>query len=1163
MMVRPYHCITAWFARLSLRLLLILVAPALCDAVPTEPQKAQNAVDVLNAADGQDTEPTAQLPEKHRTLLNSYCMECHRSEVQEGNFDLENLSMKISSIEQAEQWQKVLNVVNAGEMPPEESEQLIDGDKADFLDDLANTMVAARRILADSGGEIMMRRLNRREYQNTIRSLTGVKLDISSLPPDGGSGVFDTFGSSQFISSDQFEQYLKLGRIAIDEAFDRHASQTKPPSVFRVEPETTVNVQTEQNMRKMEETYQRYLRWKAKVDEAASAPENQAVVQQIRDRYSLKEITDSVRLYQNADLLKGIPDAKEFGFKDSNDASFSYQGGYGRSYAYMKHYSELPQSDRGTYLKLAWGIQRIDISPDPKQLPPGTYRLRIRAGKVAGTPESRHFIEIGHPQRVNQVPAGFAGLPISSHQVTGTLESPEVIETEIEIGINTPRELGIQERRTADTKRIRNDFFKHKRENGYGTPPAIWVDWIELEGPINSNTWKPNTWKQRREVEVHANVKVGGTYNGYFKGGYEQAQAFLKTGQSQKGIVDQQEAEFRIRQFEEQGPTFRRYLDNPLTQSGALLTISNVNKEEFIALPPEHPTGWRKSKHIVDSLPSGNYKLRFRAGAVEGTPSERHFIDLGLVPTEDEFQHLATFHITAPTDQAQVIEFPVQLTTNGPRKFAIREKRDPNLDQQRDKKARDETGLAPVPAIWIDWVEWEGPLGVEDGEYPFAQTLAMIKQAQTDNSEISLARQILRRFATDAFRDLSPNQDFIERLVNIFEGRRNSGEPFEVAIRTPLSVILASPGFLYLNEPSVDASPRTLNDRELAVRLSYFLWSGPPDKELLELAEQNRLHLPQVLRQQTNRLINDARSDAFVSGFVHQWLDMERLDFFQFDANLHPDFDESTRSATREEVYQSFAHLLRDAEQDSSSGRLVNLLKSDYVFVNGLLATYYGIEGVEGDEFQKVKLPSDSPRGGLLGMAAIHAMGSDGIVSSPVERGAWVLRHLLNDPPPPAPPNVPQISRLEDQILSTRERLLAHQEEAQCASCHRKIDPIGFGLENFNAAGKWRTEDSYQLRDQRGRGIGKRKTWEIDASGAFYLGPKFANFRELRERVADQEDAFARGLIERLTEYGLGRPFGFTDGDLADEIFAIVSEKEFVLREFIHALVASSAFQTK
>ena len=308
-----------------------------------------------------------------------------------------------------------------------------------------------------------------------------------------------------------------------------------------------------------------------------------------------------------------------------------------------------------------------------------------------------------------------------------------------------------------------------------------------------------------------------------------------------------------------------------------------------------------------------------------------------------------------------------------------------------------------------------------------------------------------------------------------------------------------------------------------------------------------------------SRLIADPRSDNFVAGFVHQWLDMQRLDLFQFDVKLYRDFDESTRAATREEVYQSFAHLLRNSE-DGSIGKL---LKSDYVFVNGLLATYYGIEGVSGDEFRKIKLPAGSPRGGLLGMAAIHAMGSDGVVSSPVERGAWVLRHLLNDPPPPAPPNVPQISRLEGQVLTSRERLLAHQEEAQCASCHRKIDPIGFGLENFNAAGKWRTEDSYQMKDERGRGVGGRKTWTIDASGAFHNGPKFSDYFQLRELIANREQDFARGLTEHLVEYALGRPFGFTDDDLANEIVSSARSEGFSVSEFIHALVQSKPFQAK
>ena len=1632
--------------------------------------------------------PEAIFPDKHQAFLRAHCLDCHDSSTQEGKVDLEKLPFRITNIEEAERWQKVLNVLNSGEMPPEDSEQPDNTEKADFLDDLAKTMVVARRALSDSGGKITMRRLNRREYLNTIERLTGVKVDVSSLPNDGGSGTFDTVGAAQFISSDQIQQYLKLGRSAIDEAFERRAAAGQASKVFRVEPENTVNVQSRKNLATQAETQKRYLQWKAEVDKAALLPENKEVMEQLREKYKLDDLTDSIRLYQNANLLKGVPDAQKFGFRDANAASFSFQGGYGRTHAYMKHYLELPNSDRGTYLKLAWAIQRIDVLPDPEDLPPGTYKLRIRAGTVEGSDPSRHFVEVGHPQRVNQVPAGFSGKPLASLQVTGTeqkpeiiettlvigsktprefgiqerrpegkqkalsrefyaykrengygtppaiwvdwielegplstagvvaprahrlepentvnvknaeitkrlednyekkwlpwkegvdkavaaaenqeivaalrkkhpdydsspvlkyqkagllkgapdprdyggsdpinaiaalyspyqryhsymkhyaelphndrgaylklsrgvqrfdirpdpkdvpsgtyklriragvvkgsdpsrhfiaighpqttkgasrgfakllstqpisgtIENPEIIELNVEIGANTPREFGIQERERKSEKLIRQDFGRHKKENGYGTPPAIWVDWIELKGPITEDSatestlvrvepektinpdnekeiaeieerqerfaqWKkgvdeaaktpenqaiiaeirktdrlidhpnrfytfadrfkgtpnpedfgftdakkaaasdpsrsrslalhkhyvslphrdrgtylklahgtgriivspkelspgnyvmrirvgavagtpaerrfiqvghpqrqiesrnwglegpaisthqvtgtienpetieipleitsntirefavqekqPNNgnlkalwdahnrrkaengyghppaiwidwvelegphsatrkqWKQRREVELHANAKVSGTYNGYFKGGHDNAKAFLETGKRQKGITDEQEAKFRIRQFEEQGPTFRRYLDDPLTKTGSFLTISNVNQEEFIALPPEHPTGWQKTEHVVETLPAGDYKLRFRIGAIKGTPSERHFVDLGTVLGKDQFKQLATFQITGSTDEPQTIEVPVQLAVNGPRKFALREKRDPKNDNQRDKAAKQATGLGPVPALWIDWVEWEGPYNSPATGSPLQTILAKHANASnvetapgTDKSqsvartqvEAERARAILTEFAKSAFRDVSPEPDYIDRLVSIFQTRRAAGDTFDLAIRTPLSVILASPGFLYLNEPADESERRELSDRELAVRLSYFLWSGPPDAELLQLAEQNTLHLPETLRAQVARLIADPRSDEFVAGFVHQWLDMERLDSFQFDVKLHRDFDESTRSATREEVYQSFAHLLRD----SRGGHIGKLLKSDYIFVNGLLATYYGIEGVTGDEFRKIKLPADSPRGGLLGMAAIHAMGSDGVVSSPVERGAWVLRHLLNDPPPPAPPNVPQISRLKDQVLTTRERLLTHQEEAQCASCHRKIDPIGFGMENFNATGKWRTEDS--------DGAGKsKKTWAIDASGAFHQGPAFSDFLELRDLIAEREEDFARGFTEHLIEYALGRPFGFTDEDLAAEIIRSASSKELAISELIHALVQSKVFRTK
>ena len=194
-------------------------------------------------------------------------------------------------------------------------------------------------------------------------------------------------------------------------------------------------------------------------------------------------------------------------------------------------------------------------------------------------------------------------------------------------------------------------------------------------------------------------------------------------------------------------------------------------------------------------------------------------------------------------------------------------------------------------------------------------------------------------------------------------------------------------------------------------------------------------------------------------------------------------------------------------------------------------------------------------------MAATLAMGSDGERTSPVERGAWIMRKLLHQPPPPAPPNVPQLSRNADQPISARQLLALHNEEAQCAQCHRKIDPLGFGLEHFDAAGGWREKEVVEV--VQGRRVVKRKAHPIDASGTLPDGTAFADFAELRDRVAERETEFAQGFTEHLIEYGLGRPFGFSDLDLADHIMEEAKQEEYALRSFIHALVQARAFRLK
>jgi len=1091
--------------------------------------------------------PQAVLDAKHRVFIKDNCLTCHNAEKQKGKVRLDDIEFALNTVEKADLWQKVLNSINSGEMPPEDEKQPDPAAKTDFLDDLSRTLVTARTALSDSGGKITMRRLNRREYKNTIRDLLGVDLRVNELPADGGAGTFDTVGSSLFMSSDQFEQYLALGRQALDEHFARFIAPTAAkPRLMHVEAEER-NARIAVSLKERTDAHERYEKWTAAVNAAAARPENADVVAQIR----AEKKGNATHLFFAWQRIQGAPSPADFGFTDAVHADEQGRRNWVHSAPQQRAYLAHPEAKTGSFLT----IEDVFANPYqpfriPGDWPVGDYVVRLRIAATSNTPKERHFVEFGsqHDSGVRAV--------TSSHQVTGTMEKPQVIEIPLKFSPATGHGFFFQEKGSYESEEVAHRLFAEaKKRNGIGPEFALWIDWIEV---ASANAAKPiaRTIKQRREVELHANAMVGGTYKGYFKGGYEAAKKFMETKQPQKGIPDEQEAKFRIRSFEQHGPSFERYLNDPLTKTGAYLTLFNVHKEEVITLPPDQPSGWLKTKHEVEKAEPGDYMLRFRIGAVEGTPKERHFVALGSRKAGDEdFTLMQTFQISGTTNAAQIIEVPVSLAADGPRSFVLREKRDVKLDHELFTTAQKATGVGPPSALWIDWVEWEGPLNKIEADSPIQPVIAA---GETH------AHTVLETFAEKAFRGKQPSAAFLDKLTALYEMRRKAGDAHETALKEPLSVILASPGFLYLQEigsPSFtpnrlpadqdgkklrvkDQKQNQLSQAELASRLSYFLWSAPPDDALLKAD----LSKPEVIARQVDCLIASPKADEFVSGFVHQWLGMDRLDFFQFDTKQFRDFDESAKAAARREVYETFAHLLRN------NSSLTKLLKSDEIHVNGLLATYYGIEGISGDAFQKVKLAGNSPRGGLLGMAAILAMGSNGERTSPVERGAWVLRKLLHNPPPPAPPNVPQLDRIAGKPISPRERLLAHQEEPQCLQCHRKIDPIGFGLENFNAAGKWREIDHDPQ---------TKKDWPIDPAGQFHHGPTFQTYFDLRDQIAAQSENFARGFTEALIEYALGRPYGFIDTELADDIVKKAKAKNFAMREFFIALAFSKEFHSK
>lgn len=863
----------------------------------------------------------AVMPEPQRVFFKTYCVSCHNADKQKGATRLDDIPFVIANVPTADRWQKVLGALNSGEMPPEDEKQPKPEEKLAFLEALSKQMVVARKALADSGGSITMRRLNRREYVNTMRELLDVEVNPFDLPSDETVGAFDTMGSSLFMSSDQLEQYLKLARTALDDAIVTGPQPER--KVERIECEEAANKQVRADYE--------------------------------RTQASLRKITEWRK--------SGRP-AKEFGFGDDTDAQLS--------------------------------------------------------------------------------------------------------ET-------------------------------------------------------------------------------------------------VLRGNEERGL---------------------RYLRDPLTKTGVLTPHS--------AFP--------QSITIPHNLAPGRYVIRARVAFPTIQEGERRFIEFGTQGDQGypaELNLLGCFAVNGTPERPDVVEVTVNVARTGSRLFAIRERRHNTADgadkQQFFAKlgvpmeTRQRAPFTPAPRLWVDWMEWDGPF---PDQWPPRSHRAVIGDiALGDKPGPVEARQLLESFAARAFRGGSVRAPFVDKLVEHFEERVQAGEPFLQAIKAPLSIILASPKFLYLLEPTTrgpganperssdalvslaePAKPKgnqqpalnrarlPLTNAELANRLAYFLWASPPDERLMSYVEAGRLSDKGILSggyvNEVDRMLADPRIHRFIAGFTHQWLHMTRLDFFQFNPRLYPKFDKSLRGSARREVYETIGTVLHE------NLPLSTLLKSDFVVVDDLLADYYGMGEMRGSSFRKVTVPAGMPRGGLLGMAAILAMGSDGERSSPIERGAWVLRKLLNDPPPPAPANVPQLSRFGSKLLSARELLTAHQEQPQCAQCHRRIDPLGHALQNFDAGGLWR-EVEYTEFFQNWKAIQSKQVFPIDASGQLPNGPQFTGFFGLRDAIATREQEFARGLIEHLISYALGRPCGFSDQEMVESILNKARSKGMTLRAIIHALVESPEFQSK
>lgn len=407
----------------------------------------------------------------------------------------------------------------------------------------------------------------------------------------------------------------------------------------------------------------------------------------------------------------------------------------------------------------------------------------------------------------------------------------------------------------------------------------------------------------------------------------------------------------------------------------------------------------------------------------------------------------------------------------------------------------------------VESIEVAGPTDADAIERPAGWKRVMIASPASED-ETTAARRVITVFARRAFRRPLHDEE-AGALVDLYTQSRQSGQTWESSVRLVLTAVLVSPNFLYriVENPFADVPEFVyeLNGYELASRLSYFLWSSMPDEELMQLAASGELLKADVLRAQVRRMLSDSKSSAFIENFAGQWLQLRNLADLPIDRTRFPDYDDDLRRAMIDEATLFFEDVVRN---DRS---VYDFIESRDTFVNGRLARLYGLSGVSGDGFQRVALPENSPRGGVLTMGAVLTVTSNPTRTSPVKRGLFVLDEILGTPPPPPPPDVPPLEKSAESIgkaASLREQLSLHLTNPVCASCHRRMDPIGLAMENFNAIGRWRQADE---------GL------EIDASGQLPGGVAFTGPSELKQVLLDRRGQFVENLTRKVMTYALGR----------------------------------------
>ena len=591
---------------------------------------------------------------------------------------------------------------------------------------------------------------------------------------------------------------------------------------------------------------------------------------------------------------------------------------------------------------------------------------------------------------------------------------------------------------------------------------------------------------------------------------------------------------------------------------------------------PRNPSdrGWElipeSENYLEFDFPApGEYEIRIHAWAVEKPeekdrdnndrwlekettfaldPNAKAPVEATLLCDDQVIGHIPVLPGNGTTALKQI--YRMRFTTQaGAHTIRVRHRFPRDMSQKRIAAHLEKPLLAP--RLGLRRVGLRGPFGFDDVKLTPAHEALVSIRPNKSLTPCNAATTILRTIADRAWRrPLSDSE--LKQLVSFFESQMRAGESFERAIELTVQSVLVSPRFLLLREPSTSTligsantqAAEPLDPYSLASRLSYFLWSSMPDDELFALARSGRLSDPDVLVKQVNRLLADQRSAAMIEGFFGQWLELRKLSSSSFDTALFPQYSTELKDDLRRETLLFVESLVRDNRP------ALELLVADYSFLNGRLAGFYGIDGIDKKaDFRRVSL-TGSRRQGVLTHGSLLMLTSYPNRTSPTRRGNWILEAILGEEPPPPPDNVPELERTQAAApnLSLREQLEQHRVNPTCVSCHRTMDAIGFGFENFDAVGRWREKD---------------KDRPIDSAGDLPSGEKFQSAHELIAILSRREEDFVRHLSSKLLTFALGRGVEYFDRVALDEIVQKTKPESHRFQDIIREVVLSRPFRMR